>query len=126
MKKRQWADLATASLLAMILVACSDETDLNAKDDAEAVEEKVTQVQEETEKETYNEELTLKVLENANVIKGYVHEENNRIAATLVLKSSVSSEDETTLMKQFADEISAEYPDKNVNVIVTKEEATEE
>lgn len=121
MRKRQWRGLTAIGMLSMALVACSDETDLNAKDDETAVEEKISQVQEETEKETYNEELTLKVLENANVVKGYVHEEENQITATLVLRETVSSEDETKLMKQFADEITELYPEKNVNVVVTKE-----
>lgn len=123
MKLTTFKKFGLVSVLVLSLAACSDEkTDLNAKDDAAAVEEKVNQVQEETEKETYNEELTLKVLENANVVKGYVHEEEKQITATLVLKETVSSENETTLMKQFADEITELYPDKNVNVVVTKEE----
>lgn len=124
MKLNTLKNFGLVSVLVLILAACSGEkeTDLNSKDDAATVEAKVTQVQEETEKETYNEELTLKVLENANVVKGYVHEEDKQITATLVLKETVSLDNETKLMKQFADEITELYPVKNVNIVVTKKE----
>lgn len=113
MKKiKQLSTLSLTIVLALILASCG-----GANQAEEKLKEKEKEITEGLDKE-----MTLDLLKDSDVEDGYVQDIDGTAKAVFELKEGAAAEKEAELVKQYTEELTEKYPDKNVNVIVTTAE----